>query len=160
MNEGRRVFMFRAGVRQADGSPKPKQHQTHDSPRRNTPPSTNSSIHPSIKAVVSDVPTCGGVQYAASHGIATLTYPAPKKGGFPGLTTEQLVQQLTQTLGAEYVLLAGFLKVRSGAAVMMLDWRGGAWDAACPALLASKSWDPCARAAEQQAQKSDLSTWF
>ncbi|KIY93908.1 phosphoribosylglycinamideformyltransferase [Monoraphidium neglectum] len=69
-------------------------------------------INAEVVAVVSDVPTCGGVQYAQSHGIPTLTYPIPKKGGFPGLTTEQLVEALTQQLGAEYVLLAGFLKVR------------------------------------------------
>lgn len=39
---------------------------------------------------MSDVPTCGGVAYASSHGIPTLTYPIPKKGGHPGLTTEEV----------------------------------------------------------------------
>lgn len=39
-----------------------------------------------LQAVVSDVPSCGGVAYAAQHGIPTLTYPASKKGLFPGLT--------------------------------------------------------------------------
>jgi hypothetical protein len=66
---------------------------------------------PPAQAVVSDVPTCGGVAYAQSHSIPTLTFPAPKKGGFPGLTTEELVQQLTQQHKADIVLLAGFLKV-------------------------------------------------
>jgi phosphoribosylglycinamide formyltransferase len=64
------------------------------------------------QAVVSDVPSCGGVQYAQQQGITTLTYPASKKGLFPGLTPEELVQQLTQQLGAEYVILAGYLKVK------------------------------------------------
>jgi hypothetical protein len=72
-----------------------------------------------LQAVVSDVPSCGGVAYAQQHGIATLTYPASKKGLFPGLTPQELVQQLKQELGADYVLLAGYLKVCGG------RWRGG-----------------------------------
>lgn len=76
-------------------------------------------IAPTVsQAVVSDVPTCGGVQYAQSHGITTLTFPIPKKRGFPGLTTEELVDQLTKQLGVEYVVLAGFLKVRSGCIIL------------------------------------------
>ncbi|KAF8069580.1 PUR3 [Scenedesmus sp. PABB004] len=62
------------------------------------------------QAVVSDVPSCGGVAYAAAAGIATLTYPASRKGLFPGLTPDELVSQLA-ALGAEYVVLAGFLKL-------------------------------------------------
>jgi folate-dependent phosphoribosylglycinamide formyltransferase PurN len=68
-------------------------------------------IHVQLQAVVSDVPSCGGVSYAKEHGIPTLTYPASKKGLFPGLTPQELVQQLKQELGADYVLLAGYLKV-------------------------------------------------
>jgi folate-dependent phosphoribosylglycinamide formyltransferase PurN len=60
------------------------------------------------------VPSCGGVAYAKEHGIPTLTYPASKKGLFPGLTPQELVQQLKQELGADYVLLAGYLKVGYG----------------------------------------------
>lgn len=63
------------------------------------------------QAVVSDVPTCGGVAYAKEQGIATLTYPTPKKGLFPGLSKEELVQQLTEQHQADFVLLAGYLKV-------------------------------------------------
>lgn len=65
-----------------------------------------------MQAVVSDVPSCGGVAYAKEHGIATLTYPASKKGLFPGLSKDELVQQLTEQHQADFVLLAGFLKVR------------------------------------------------
>ena len=75
-------------------------------------------VHPTVllrsQAVVSDVPSCGGVSYAKDQGIATLTYPASKKGLFPGLSAEELVQQLTETHAADYVLLAGYLKVRPG----------------------------------------------
>ena len=42
--------------------------------------------HTHTQVVVSDVPTCGGVQYAHQHGIPTVTYPIPKKGDYPGLT--------------------------------------------------------------------------
>eukprot|EP00775_Hariotina_reticulata_P006456 gene6456-6685_t len=69
------------------------------------------AINAEIVAVVSDVPSCGGVQYAQQQGVTTLTYPASKKGLFPGLTPQELVQQLTQQLGAEYVILAGYLKL-------------------------------------------------
>jgi phosphoribosylglycinamide formyltransferase len=50
------------------------------------------------------------VAYAQSAGVQTLTYPIPKKGGFPGLTPTELVEALG-AIGADYVLLAGYLKV-------------------------------------------------
>lgn len=82
-------------------------------------------MHPArAQVVVSDVPSCGGVQYAQSHGIPTLTFPVPKKGGFEGLSKEQLVQQLTQEAKADYVLLAGFLKV-GPMCVCACAWGGG-----------------------------------
>lgn len=65
---------------------------------------------------MSDVPSCAGVAYAQQHGIPTLTYPIPKKGGFPGLTAAELVQALRGDGGsataADFVILAGYLKVR------------------------------------------------
>lgn len=64
---------------------------------------------------MSDVPSCGGVTYAKEHGIVTLTFPASKKGLFPGLSKEELVQQLTEVHAVDFVLLAGFLKVSIGA---------------------------------------------
>ena len=64
-----------------------------------------------MQVVVSDVPSCGGVQYAQSHGISTLTYPIPKSGAFPGLTAEQLVNALKEEQKVDYVILAGYLKV-------------------------------------------------
>lgn len=54
------------------------------------------SIYGEVAVVVSNAPTCAGVAYAQSHGIPTLTYPAPKSDPAAGLTAEQLVQQLTQ----------------------------------------------------------------
>lgn len=67
-----------------------------------------------LQAVVSDVPSCGGVSYGREHGIPTLTYPASKKGLFPGLSREQLLQEMTDR-GVDYVLLAGYLKAGSTA---------------------------------------------
>ncbi|KXZ53210.1 hypothetical protein GPECTOR_7g1103 [Gonium pectorale] len=70
-------------------------------------------INGTVVAVVSDVPSCGGVAYAREHGIPTLTYPIAKKGEFQGqgLTAEQLVDGLRNTHKADYVLLAGYLKL-------------------------------------------------
>ncbi|KAL4447446.1 hypothetical protein ABPG75_004665 [Micractinium tetrahymenae] len=69
------------------------------------------SVHGEVAVVVSNAPTCGGVAYAQSHGIPTLTYPAPKLDPAAGLTAEQLVQQLTQEYRADAVILAGYLKL-------------------------------------------------
>lgn len=69
------------------------------------------SIHADVVAVVSDIPSCGGIAYAASLGIPTLTFPIPKSKAFEGLTVAQLVEALQVTHKADYVLLAGFLKL-------------------------------------------------
>lgn len=62
---------------------------------------------------MSDVPGCKAVAYAHEHGIPTLTYPIPKKGDAPGLTPTQLVEALTSgPHKSDYVILAGYLKVR------------------------------------------------
>ena len=68
-----------------------------------------------MQVVVSDLPQGGGCQYAVEHQIATLAYPASSKtivdGKQLGVTTEKLIDSLTQQLGIDYVLLAGYLKV-------------------------------------------------
>jgi len=69
------------------------------------------NVNAEIAVVVSDVPTCAGVQYAQQNGIPTLTYPIPKKGDFPGLTVTQLVDGLKTVHRADYVILAGYLKL-------------------------------------------------
>lgn len=51
-------------------------------------------INAEVVAVISDKPTCGGVQYAQANNMATLTYPRPKKGDFPGLSKKELVDAL------------------------------------------------------------------
>ncbi|GAX73358.1 hypothetical protein CEUSTIGMA_g811.t1 [Chlamydomonas eustigma] len=68
-------------------------------------------IKAEIAAVVSDVPSCGGVQYAQACGIPTLTYPIPKKGGSEGLNVEQIVEALKVKHSVDYVILAGYLKL-------------------------------------------------
>lgn len=69
------------------------------------------TINADVAVVVSDVPSCGGVTYAQQHGIPTVTYPAPKSGAFPGLSKDELVAAVRDTHGADYVLLAGYLKL-------------------------------------------------
>ena len=68
-----------------------------------------------MQVVVSDVLHCGGCQYAVEHGIATLAYPASSKtivnGRQLGVTTEMLIDSLSQQFEVDYVLLAGYLKV-------------------------------------------------
>ncbi|GIL49421.1 hypothetical protein Vafri_5761 [Volvox africanus] len=73
-------------------------------------------INGTVVAVVSDVPSCGGVTHARSHGISTLTYPIVKKGEFQGqgLTAEQLVNELKIGHQVDFVLLAGYLKLIPG----------------------------------------------
>lgn len=65
------------------------------------------------------MPDCGGVQYAKSHNIPTLTYPIPKKGDRPGLTKEELVDALKNHHKSDFVILAGYLKVFSVWACMV-----------------------------------------
>ena len=53
-------------------------------------------VHGEVAVVVSNSPSCSGVAYAQSHGIPTLTYPAPKADSAAGLTDAQLVAALTE----------------------------------------------------------------
>lgn len=68
-------------------------------------------INADVVAVVSDVPSCGGVAYAQQHGIPTYTHPASKKTNNEGLTGEELAKLLKQDLDVDFVLLAGYLKL-------------------------------------------------
>jgi len=74
---------------------------------RACPPSP--PAHTCAQVVVSDKPSCNAVAYAEQHGIPTLTFPIPKGSEHPGLTTQQVVQELQQR--ADFVILAGYLKV-------------------------------------------------
>ena len=69
-----------------------------------------------MQVIVSDAPQCEGCKYAMEHGIATLAYPASSKtiadGKQLGVTTEKLIDSLSQGYDVDYVLLAGYLKVR------------------------------------------------
>jgi folate-dependent phosphoribosylglycinamide formyltransferase PurN len=76
------------------------------------------SFHPteaSLQVVVSDLPKCGGWQFARQEGIPTEAFPASAKTAEEGkciaLSTEELVEALTERYDVDYVLLAGYLKV-------------------------------------------------
>ena len=68
-----------------------------------------------LQVLISDVPNCGGWKYAAAHAIPTMAYPASLKtivdGNQTGLSTEKLIHGLKEQHQADYVLLAGYLKV-------------------------------------------------
>ena len=64
-------------------------------------------VNAQLVAVVSNVPSCGGVAWAQEQGIPTLTYPAKKGDPASGLSAAELVSAVRDTHGAEYVLLAG-----------------------------------------------------
>ena len=67
-------------------------------------------VNAEVVAVVSNKPDCGGVAWAEDLGIPTLAYP-PKKTDADGLTPDDLVHQLVDVHGAEYVCLAGYLRL-------------------------------------------------
>jgi hypothetical protein len=85
------------------------------------------ATRPLPQAVVSDKPSCSGVAYAVSHNTPTLTYPAPKSGAYPGLSPSELVQQLVAEHRVQYVLLAGYLRVRAAAAACHCCGTPTAW---------------------------------
>jgi folate-dependent phosphoribosylglycinamide formyltransferase PurN len=63
---------------------------------------------PHAQVVVSDMPGCGGWEYAAAHAIPTEVYTG---SAGTGLSTEALVAALKQRHAVDFVLLAGYLKV-------------------------------------------------
>jgi len=65
-------------------------------------------VNAEVAVVVSNIPSCGGVEWSRERGIPTLTYP-PKKGE-DGLTPDALVAELRDA-GVGYVLLAGYLRL-------------------------------------------------
>lgn len=67
-------------------------------------------IHGAVACVVSDKPECGGCEYARAHGIPVLAYPRSAKFAPDGLNPEDMVSEL-KSLGVEFVLLAGYLKL-------------------------------------------------
>lgn len=77
--------------------------------------------------MVTDVPTCGGAQYATSHGIDVLTFPV-KNSSTPSktdvvTTAEDLATTLANVYELDYVLLAGYLKLVPPAVVQSFSQR-------------------------------------
>lgn len=65
-----------------------------------------------MQVVVSNAPSCGGMQFAAANGIPTLQYPG-RKDDPDALSPEALVRALKQEHGVDIVCLAGYMKVRA-----------------------------------------------
>lgn len=66
------------------------------------------SIHAELALVVSDKTSCGGVEYAAAHGIPTVTFPRNKSGA--GIDTATLLASMEERR-VDFVVLAGYLKL-------------------------------------------------
>ena len=64
-----------------------------------------------LQVVVSNLPSCGGVAFAAEQGIPMLRYPGAK-GDPAALQPADLVAALRQEHGVDVVCLAGYMKVR------------------------------------------------
>lgn len=85
-------------------------------------------VTPTPQVVVSNNPTCGGCAYAAQHGIPVEVYPASTAHP-DALTPAALVDALQTKHAAQFVLLAGYLKVcRIDARVWIIRHR-------CPQLI-------------------------
>ena len=70
-----------------------------------------------MQVVISDIPGCGGWEYAAAHGIPTEVYPASAKAiaaGSQALSAQELVTAVKELYAVDFVLLAGYLKVGTG----------------------------------------------
>jgi hypothetical protein len=75
-----------------------------------------------IQVIVTDVPTCGGAQYARSHGIDVLMYPARAIPNLPAgiiqVNSEaELAELLLNRWAVDFVVLAGYLKLVPASAV-------------------------------------------
>ena len=97
---------------------------------------------------MSDKPGCGGWQYAQHHGIATEPFPSTAAGGADASAAAQALHvTLRNTHAIDYVVLAGFLKVRGapcGKARAPLGPTGGQAHRSLPAWpSASCAWLSC-----------------
>lgn len=70
-----------------------------------------------VQVVVSDIPLCGACQYAAQNRIPVVAYPADHEKVEENLnhnadSPERLRDLLLEQYEVDYVVLAGYLKVR------------------------------------------------
>lgn len=74
-------------------------------------------INAEVAVVVSDVPGCGGWKYAEAHDIPTVIYPKTKRveadvqWAGQALSPDALVAAMKDTYKADFVVLAGYLKL-------------------------------------------------
>jgi phosphoribosylglycinamide formyltransferase len=70
-----------------------------------------------VAAVVTNAPTCKGALYAQDHGIPVLVHPPPKANPSSGLTAEELTENLVNIHKADFIILAGYMKLVPAALV-------------------------------------------
>jgi len=69
-------------------------------------------VRAEVCCVVTNLPDCGGASWARDQlGVPVLTYPAKKSDPSSGLTAAELVRALEVEHAAEYVCLAGYLRL-------------------------------------------------
>ncbi|CAD7695820.1 unnamed protein product [Ostreobium quekettii] len=68
-------------------------------------------ISAEVVLVVSNVPKCGGMQYAREQDIPTLLYPSSKKLGIEGVHPDVLLTALRDQFRVDYILLGGYLRL-------------------------------------------------
>ena len=69
-------------------------------------------VRAEVCCVVTNLPDCGGASWARDRlGVPVLTYPAKKSDPSSGLTAAELVRALEVEHAAEYVCLAGYLRL-------------------------------------------------
>jgi len=69
------------------------------------------SINGSIVAVVSDVPGCGGWEFAQAQGIPVLHFPSKKHPPGKNAVTAEALPAALEQLSVDWICLAGFLKL-------------------------------------------------
>ena len=88
------------------------------------------------QVVVSNAPSCGGMQFAATNGIPSLQYPG-RKDDPHALSPQELVRALKEEHGVDIVCLAGYMKVSLG--LTLSDLKSAPSSETCPAIMCSPS---------------------
>lgn len=65
-----------------------------------------------MQALVSDVPGCGGWEFAQAEGLPVLQFPSKKHPPGQHAIAAEALSGALQDLGVDFICLAGFLKVR------------------------------------------------
>jgi len=77
----------------------------------------NGTFEADVAAVVTNAPSCKGALYAQEHGIPVLVHPPPKTDPSTGLGADELTGVLVNVHKADFIILAGYMKLVPAALV-------------------------------------------